>query len=339
MGAVAVTRASGLVDGGLWFRLEEAGAVSAVRRAAQEIGAEVGLDEGKVGGLAIVATELASNLVKHADEGRLLVRPVRSGEAAGVELVAIDAGPGMSDLTRSARDGHSTAGTLGIGLGAIARQAGWLDMSSVEGRGTVAVAQVWPGPAPEPFAASAVSRAMSGEEVCGDGYVVRTVGDRLQVLVSDGLGHGPLAAAATRAVVQAFHAAPPGPPAAVVEHLHRSVRHTRGAAVAVAQLDDGEIRYAGLGNISGFLVDDTTRRGLVSLPGITGHQRRAVREYGYPAAPGALLIMHSDGVVDRWNLDDYPGLRGRSPQLVAATLLRDAGVRRDDACVLVARTS
>ncbi|MEV4535758.1 SpoIIE family protein phosphatase [Asanoa sp. NPDC049518] len=337
MGAVAVTRDSGLVDGGLWFRLDESSAVSAVRRAAQDLGNEVGLPANQVGALGIVATELASNLVKHADDGRLMLRAVRTGDVAGVELVAVDSGPGMGDLARSARDGHSTAGTLGIGLGAIARQAGWLDMSSVAGRGTVAIAQVWPGPAPTPARAAAISRAMSGEEVCGDGYAVRVADGRTQVLVCDGLGHGPLAAAATSAVVQAFHVAPAGPPAAVVEHLHRAVRHTRGAAVAVAQLDDDEIRYAGLGNITGVLVDDTTRRGLVSLPGIAGHQRRAVREFGYPVTPDALLVMHSDGVVDRWNLDDYPGLRGRSPQVIAATLVRDAGVRRDDACVLVAR--
>ncbi|GIF45507.1 anti-sigma regulatory factor (Ser/Thr protein kinase) [Asanoa ferruginea] len=337
MGAVAVSRASGLIDGGLWFRLDDASAVSAVRRAAQDLGTEVGLGTGPLSGLAIVAAELASNLVKHADDGRLLVRRVRSGDLAGVELLAVDAGPGMADVARSSRDGHSTTGTLGIGLGAIVRQAGWLDMSSVEGRGTVAVAQVWPGQAPEPATAAAVSRAMSGEEVCGDGYAIRLVAGRTQVLVSDGLGHGPLAAAAAAATVQAFQAAPADSPAGVVEHVHRSVRHTRGAAIAVAQLDEDQVRFAGLGNIAGFLVDDTARRGLVSLPGIAGHQRRAVREFSYPAPPGALLVMHSDGVVDRWLLDNYPGLRERAPQLVAATLLRDAGTRRDDACVLVAR--
>jgi hypothetical protein len=42
-------------------------------------------------------------------------------------------------------------------------------------------------------------------------------------------------------------------------------------------------------------------------------------------------------VVDRWQLADYPGLVDRSPLVVAATVLRDAGTRRDDACVLVAR--
>jgi anti-sigma regulatory factor (Ser/Thr protein kinase) len=331
-----VTRDGGLVDEGVWFHVEEPSAVSAVRRTAERFGAQVGLAPPRLSELAIVATELASNLVKHADDGRLLIRPVRTSGVAGVELIAVDSGPGM-DAERSARDGHSTAGTLGIGLGAISRQAGWLDSFSVAGRGTVTVAQIWPADPPAPAWASAVTRVMTGEEVCGDGYATRVVEGRHQVLVSDGLGHGPLAAAATTACVQAFIAAPAQAPSAVLEHLHRSLGHTRGAAVAVAQVRPGEVLYAGLGNIAASIVDGVDRRSLVSLPGIAGHQRRTVREFVYPFGPEACLVMHSDGVADRWRLDAYPGLVRRSPQVIATTVLRDAGVRRDDACVLVAR--
>jgi len=105
----------------------------------------------------------------------------------------------------------------------------------------------------------------------------------------------------------------------------------------VAELESATatLRYAGLGNITGRITGDGTSRGLVSLPGIAGHQRRSVREYDYPLGAGALLVMHSDGVADRWQLDDYPGLLGHSPVVIAATVLRDAGVRRDDACVVV----
>lgn len=329
-------RGSGLVDDGVWFRVEEPSAVSAVRRTAEQVGDQVGLPAGRRAELAIVAAELASNLVKHADGGRLLVRPVRTGGVAGVELIAVDSGPGM-DAVRSARDGHSTAGTLGIGLGAISRQAGWHDTFSATGQGTVTAAQIWPADAPAPTWMSAVSRAMTGEEMCGDGYASRVVDGRHQVLVSDGLGHGPLAAAATTACVRAFHQAPAQPPSAVVEHLHRSLSHTRGAAVAVAQIGAGEVVYAGLGNIAGVIVDGVERRGLVSLPGIAGHQRRTVRDFTYPLGADACLVMHSDGVADRWRLDGYPGLGRRSPQVIAAVVLRDAAVRRDDACVLVAR--
>ncbi|MEV4809405.1 SpoIIE family protein phosphatase [Micromonospora avicenniae] len=329
-----------ITDHGLWFRMESGSTGSVVRRAAERLGRQLELGEARTADLVIVVAELTSNLAKHAEDPALLLRPVRRADEAGVELIAVDSGPGMADLAISSRDGHSTVGTLGIGLGAIVRQATWFDGYSLPGRGTVLAVQVWPSEIGETPWVGGLTRPLGGETISGDGYAVRVIEGRRQVLVSDGLGHGPLAAAASDTAIAAFHTAPAGPPAAVVQHLHRSMSHTRGAALAVAELGPsaGVLRYAGLGNIAGQVIaSDGRRRGLVSLPGIAGHQRPAVREYDYPFDAGALLVMHSDGVVDRWQLDDYPGLVERSPLVVAATLLREAGTRRDDACVLVAR--
>jgi anti-sigma regulatory factor (Ser/Thr protein kinase) len=342
MSGDAVALPEGLLDGGVWFRVEEAGSASGVRRAAERLATELGMTERRGADLAIVVAEAAGNLVKHADEGSLLVRAVRAEGQAGVEVIAVDGGPGMADVARAVGDGHSTTGTLGIGLGAILRQSSWCDLHSVPGRGTVLAVQVWPDePPPAPAWAAGVTRPLNGEPVSGDTFAVREVDGRRQVMVCDGLGHGRLAAAAAQEAVRGFTAAAAGSPATVVEALHRKLSHTRGAAVAVAELDvgAGKVRYAGLGNISGTVfAPDGGRRGMVSLPGIAGHQRRQIREYDYPLAPGAVVLMHSDGVVDRWNPADYPGLLTHSPQVIAATVLRDAGTRRDDAGVLVARS-
>ncbi|BBH65617.1 hypothetical protein ACTI_23020 [Actinoplanes sp. OR16] len=332
----------GLLDDGVWFRVEEAVTAAAVRRAAERLAADLGMPERSIADLSIVAAEAAGNLVKHADQGQILVRAVRTPEQAGVEIIAIDSGPGIDDVSRAIGDGHSTAGTLGIGLGAILRQASRWDLHSLPGRGTVLAVQVWPAEPPAPAWAGGLIRPLPGESVSGDAYAVRQEGDRRQVLVSDGLGHGGLAAAASQEAVRTFLKGPITPPAAAVEALHRALGHTRGAALAVAELDTGagEVRYAGLGNISGtVLAPDGTRRGMISMPGIAGHQRRQVREYAYPLEPGAVVLMHTDGVQDRWNVSDYPGLITRSPEVIAATMLRDAGTRRDDAGVLVARPS
>ncbi|MDR7279767.1 SpoIIE family protein phosphatase [Catenuloplanes atrovinosus] len=325
-------------DEGTWFRIDNASVASTVRRAADRLAETIGLAE-RAGDLAIVVAEMTSNLLKHTTEGTLLLRTVRSGDEAGVEVLAVDSGPGMADLPRFMRDGHSTAGTLGIGLGAIVRQSSWCDMHSVPGKGTVFAAQVWPGETPERAWASGMSRPITGESVSGDGYAIRVADGRHQVLVSDGLGHGPLAAAASQAAVNAFRHAPAVPPVSLLENVHRAISHTRGAALAIAELDAaaGLVRYAGLGNISGTIVDGVSRRGMISLPGIAGHQRRQIKEYEYPMSRGAAVVLHSDGVVDRWSPGDYPGLSSAAPVLVAATVLRDAGVRRDDACVLAAR--
>jgi anti-sigma regulatory factor (Ser/Thr protein kinase) len=340
-GAVA-SLPEGLLDAGVWFRVEAAGTAAAVRRAAERLATELGMPPARIADLAIVATETASNLVKHADEGTLLLRAVRVPGRAGVEILALDRGPGMADITRAIGDGHSTAGTLGIGLGAIVRQSSWSDLHSVPGQGTVMALQVWAGETPPQAWAAGLTRALNGEPVSGDGFAVREADGRRQVLVCDGLGHGRLAHAATQEAIRVFADTAAAPPAAVVEVLHRKLSHTRGAALAVAELDPDAavVRYAGLGNIAGTVLNpDGSRRGMVSLPGIAGHQRRQIREYDYPLPAGGIVLMHSDGVVDRWKAADYPGLLSHSPQVIAATVLRDAGTRRDDAGVLVARVS
>ncbi|MFI5907817.1 ATP-binding protein [Dactylosporangium sp. NPDC051541] len=322
-----------------WVAVDDSGAAGIARRLAVECAHRLGFSEQRAGEVAIVAAELASNLHRHAERGSLSVRCLRRGEIGGVELVAVDSGPGMRDLPFSSVDGHSTAGTLGIGLGAVRRLSDAAGGYSLPGRGTVLTAQLWPGEKRRAVssAVAGLTRPMTGERVCGDRYAARMAGDVLLVLVADGLGHGPLAAAASAAVVDAFLGSALEAPGPLLEHLHRSVSHTRGAAASVARIAGGSVVFAGLGNVAGTIAfPDGERRGMVSMPGIVGHQARGVREFTYELPPEGVVVLHSDGVSDRWNLRDYPGLSRQDPLLVAATLLRDGGVRRDDAGVAVA---
>jgi serine phosphatase RsbU (regulator of sigma subunit) len=185
-------------------------------------------------------------------------------------------------------------------------------------------------------------RPMAGESVSGDGYAVRERDGRLQAVLCDGLGHGPLAAAASQAVAGAFRDAPATSVAGVLEHVHRSVTHTRGAVAAVIELDPGAgtVRCASMGNVAAWIVGPDRRRAMTAQPGFVGdRQRRTIREYDYPLAGGDLVVLHSDGLTDRWDLSGYPGLLRHTPLVIAATLLRDAGVRRDDAGVLVVKAA
>lgn len=340
MGPVSAPGAAPTVEELGWFPVDDAGGAGIARRVAVEAAGRLGFGEQRVGEVAIVAAELASNLHRHAVGGVLSVRVLRRGEVGGVELVALDGGPGMADLPFSAADGHSTAGSLGIGLGAVRRLSDRADGYSQPGRGTVLAAQLWPpGRAPRGLpAVGGLSRPITGEKVCGDRFAARVAaGGALLVLVADGLGHGALAAAASAAVVDGFLGSALDAPGAIVEQLHRSVSHTRGAAVSVARLAGGSVVFAGLGNVAGTIAfPDGERRGMVSMPGIVGHQSRGVREFVYERPAEGVVVLHSDGVSDRWSLRDHPGLARRDPLLVAATLLRQAGVRRDDACVAVA---
>jgi hypothetical protein len=128
---------------------------------------------------------------------------------------------------------------------------------------------------------------------------------------------------------------PAAEPAVLVARAHRRMNHTRGGAVGVVQVAGPVIRFAGLGNIAAMILADATRKGMLSVPGIAGHQARAIRQFDYDAPPGAAIILHSDGLSNRWDPRVLPGLSARDPLVVAAALLAEAGTRRDDAGVLV----
>jgi anti-sigma regulatory factor (Ser/Thr protein kinase) len=329
-----------------WFRIEEPSAVGAARRAAMQLAERLGIGPGRTGEVGIAVTEACTNLVKHATDGSLLLRAVRYEAGGMVEFLVVDRGPGMPNVSAVVQDGHSSTGTLGIGLGAIDRLADAWDVYSAPAGGTVLVAalgerRAGAGPvAPPASPVEGLTRPMTGESVCGDGYAVRQAGGRLQVLLCDGLGHGPLAARATGEALRIFGACADSGPVDLLKAVHGGLSHTRGVAAALADIDfaAGRVRFAGIGNISAAVVGER-RRGMISSPGIVGHQLGRVQEYMYDLPVGSLVVLHSDGLQERWDFSAYPGLARHRPLTVAATLLRDAGLRRDDASIVVAKAS
>ena len=310
------------------------------RRAAATIAAESGLDESEAGKVALVVTEAATNLIKHAGGGEILVGSARAhGE---VEVFSLDQGPGMANLAACFRDGFSTSGTTGTGLGAISRLATRFDIHSTPGGGTAliaAVARRGP-PAPEErFDIGGVAVPAPGETACGDAWAVAPVADGLKVMVVDGLGHGVLASDAAQAAVRAFREAIARPVPEIMERLHGALKSTRGAAVAVAAIDTqrGVLTYAGIGNVTGTIVSDGPARNTVSHGGIAGHGTVRIQLFTYPWPRGAMFVMCSDGIATQWSLDAYPGLRQRDPGLIAGVLYRDHGRGRDDAPGVVGR--
>ncbi|MEU9830030.1 ATP-binding protein [Streptosporangium sp. NPDC048047] len=323
-----------------WLRAEDASAIGAMRRVAVTLAEARGFGEEDAGRVAVAVSEAASNLVKHAVEGVMLIRPHPEMPEA-IEVVALDRGPGMRDVSRALRDGYSTTGTLGIGLGGIARMASGYEVHSTPGRGTVVGMYFTTRDAPRPEArVSGITRPIGEETVCGDAFAIVETGATTTVMLCDGLGHGDLAAKASQEAVRLFLKDADRPPVTILERLHGGMRQTRGGAAAVAHVDRaaGRITFAGLGNVSAWITTQDRRQGMISVPGIAGHQARTLRQYEYDIPPEGVVVLHSDGLSDRWDITSYPGLVTRSPSVVAATLLRDAGTRRDDACVVALRT-
>lgn len=163
----------------------------------------------------------------------------------------------------------------------------------------------------------------------------------LLVLFCDGLGHGPLAGQAAQAAVTAFRDSTAEQPDAMLMDIHRALRGGRGGAVAVVRIEPRRetLYFCGIGNVSTFVVDPATgnRRTLSSAPGIVGHQMPTLRVVQQSLPRNSAVIMHSDGLTERWQAAGLPGFLERSPLVAAAQLLREAGVRRDDAGVVVAK--
>jgi anti-sigma regulatory factor (Ser/Thr protein kinase) len=307
------------------------------RRIAVRMAEAAGFDEPSRGEVAIVATELAANLARYAKSGRLLVQAFDDGDGQTVEMLSIDHGPGIGDVPACLHDGYSTGGTPGNGLGAVRRLSTTFDIHSTPGVGTVALSRVRrPADARSntAFEWGAISIPAPHETVCGDAWRIVERGGECAVLVADGLGHGPMAAEAAIRAVAAFEADPFADGVETVARIHRALGGSRGAAAAVARIGRA-VRYAGVGNISGTLVGDGRARGLASQNGTAGVQIRRVTGFDYDWPAHGRLVMHSDGVSNRWTMDAYSGLAPRHPAVLAGVLWRDYGRGRDDATIVV----
>jgi len=326
------------------LRVEDSSYVGGARRLAAALCRDLGFDEYRAGEAALIVTELATNLVKHTGGagGVLVFRPIQVAGASGLEVLSLDQGPGISNIGESLRDGHSTTGSPGTGLGAIRRLSSAFDIYSAPGKGVVVFSRIWSNPLPESsslLSVGAVCLPVHGEQACGDAWAMHQSGDTTLLMVADGLGHGPDAAAAANEAVTAFQKHAPRSPAEVIELVHAALRSTRGAAVAVAALALGQrvVRFAGVGNIAGVILDGPISRSLSSINGTAGVAVRKIQEDTYPWPEGGLLVLHSDGVEKRWKLEDYPGLARKAPTLIAGVLFRDHNCPRDDSSVVVAK--
>ena len=325
---------------------------------------------------ALIATELATNLVRHARQGRLVATATDPGPAAWVQLAAVDHGPGIPDVAAAMADGYSTANSLGGGLGACRRAAAAFDLwtsaasartastgprtastgprtaavSGTSGPGTVIIARIGPGASSNLFSPTSHIRvggilsARAGEQESGDAWGVTWDADTVMIVIMDGLGHGPDAA---RAAANGLHElttppdpAGPGDPVTLLGRLDRRLLGGRGAVAAVARLSPGQLAYGGVGNIGARLGPNGRAHGLVSSLGTLGlGQRLRPQASVSPWRGPNLFTAHSDGIRSSWDLSRYPGVTGHDPAVMAALIWRDAAAGNDDAAVVVATAS
>lgn len=328
------------------FEVTDRSQVGEARRKALQWAEDHGCGEDLRSTVALVVSELAGNLSLHTrDGGSLVLRMMEDRGSDAVEIHSLDRGPGSANFGACMQDGYSTAGTAGTGLGAVSRASESFEVHSQPGVGTalrcVVASKLPQAPAAGRWQFGLLNVPVKGEQVCGDACSYQHLEDgRVRMLVADGLGHGPLAADASEQAVRTFELKSHLDLPTLMENIHDALRATRGAAVAVAEIDPerGRVKYAGVGNIAGYIVRDSSETShLVTMNGTLGVVRPKIQQFEYAWDAGAVLVMTSDGIKNHWRLDKYAGVMARHSSLLAGILFRDFARQTDDMTVAVLR--
>ncbi len=315
--------------------------VSEARRASVRLAQHLGFDQSSEGNLAIVVTELARNVLLHGGGGETILQPAEQAQGAAIDVIALDKGRGIGDMSLALQDGYSSAGTPGTGFGAVQRLTSKCAIYTSSAHGTAILARVHSGGKREfnwPDIGS-VCVAVMGESLSGDAWDYHDESTRRVVMVADGLGHGAAASDAAHEALAAFRASLQRHPEEMIAAAHGRLQKTRGAAVAAAEIDFERqiVRYSGVGNIAGAIVSKGKTRSMISHNGIVGHQTSRIQEFTFPWERDAILMMYSDGINSRCSLDHYAGLAAQPAALIAGVLYRDFKRGRDDATVVIGK--
>lgn len=321
-----------------YVTVSDESSVGEVRRTAQFAAQRLGLDETDSGKLALLATEASRNTLIHGGGGHVIFVGAATDEGSLVRILALDRGAGIANIANAMSDGYSTAGTMGGGMGAIKRMANALEIFTGPG-GTIVMIELGTAPSSGNLLIAGLAIPYPGESVCGDGWCSLQTPDRTVVLMTDGLGHGFGAAEATQEALATFKQRSNLGPGDILSYIHDALRKTRGAVAAVAEIRPNEksLAYAGVGNISGVVLNGDNSRSLVSHNGTLGVSAPKIQEFRSTWSPNDVLVLHSDGIQTKWDLSPYRGLLARHPAVIGAALLRDFRRQRDDASVVVVK--
>lgn len=327
-------------------QIEERSIVSYAKREIHMAVSRAGFTEKKIAEIDLIVSEMTSNVMKHANGGELLYRNSDVSEQAVFEVICIDKGPGMSDPARMMRDGFSTTGTLGQGLGAIERLSDFSHIYSIPGWGTIVYSMVTMEP--KRFKkrqgldveARALCVSKPREQVCGDGYRIKRTAHDVRIFLGDGLGHGQEAKNAVDVAGDFFMESEEASPVEIIRGMHEKVRRTRGLVASIVIFDKATYKWkiCGVGNIIVKVSTGLELKNYMSFNGTIGlNIPKSLKESVFDVGINQHLIMTSDGLRSRWGLSSYPAIFKYDNTILAAALYRDNLRGTDDASVLIAK--
>jgi negative regulator of sigma-B (phosphoserine phosphatase) len=175
-------------------------------------------------------------------------------------------------------------------------------------------------------------RPFLGERVSGDAGIVIEEPDGLFLAIIDVLGHGSEAHELAVSISEFLNAQNRSDLCRMLVDLDQYLRGTRGAAVGLARIDQGfgRLRYAGIGNTVIRRIGPEPSR-LVSRDGTLGHIMRTPREEELDVGRQDIILLHTDGIHEHFDLEQYPSIARDSAKAIAHNVVRLFGKPHDDA--------
>lgn len=339
----------------LSLSIEGVADVGSCRRKIVSAAKTIGFKEVKTGEIAILVTELVTNVLKHGGgQGKIVVCQVLKEKKKAIELWCFDIGDGINDFEKAMEDGFSDKVSLGIGMGSIRRFSDVLELitttkilkeckeiDGLEKYSNCIRSLIWIPEKPwigrnKSLSIGAVSICKSGEKLNGDAFLVNHVTpEKTIAAVIDGLGHGKEAHLSAQLAREQILKNANLPLDKLLNLVHMSIRSTRGVVIGLAAIEKTKIHFTGIGNIEGFLFASGEKKALLSYGGIVGHKIRSPRVFTFDFNPGDFICLYSDGITSHWNIEDVNW--EMQPQQCVEFILSNYSRGNDDATVLIIR--
>lgn len=325
------------------FRADDRSYFSILKKEIHKQAVAAGYSAKRVSELDIIVSELTSNLHKHAGGGELLFSAIASSGEEYLELVSIDNGPGIADVSKMMKDGVSTTNTLGQGLGSIMRLSDHFDIYSQKDWGTVVLSRILKEAGSKKVNKvdlKAIVVAKQGEILSGDGYYSKLTSEYFKILIADGLGHGAEANKAVNEAVDAFKMCPFHSPSEVIKFIHSSIKNTRGIVgmVVFYNFKTQIWTIAGVGNIALKFINGIGYKNLMSYNGIIGHNiPNSINNQEVLMSDYNLFAACSDGIKSRWESAKYPAINKCDSTILAAAIYKDFARMTDDMSVVIGK--
>ncbi|MBS2018859.1 MAG: ATP-binding protein [Deltaproteobacteria bacterium] len=330
----------GWLDGLDASRLIDEASVSEARRLTREVAMAAGLPKERAERVVIAASELARNALIHGRHGQFAVTPISRDGVSGVEIVCVDAGPGIPDPTRALAGLPRSTGSLGVGVASARANTDEIDFDIRLGEGTCVRARSFATSVPRRREIGVFGRPHAEEARSGDYASWHRTNDGLLLALCDGLGHGPAARSSSLVGMETVQANRDQAPIAILEACHRAMARTRGGVMAVVKVrEPSSIDVAAVGNVTLELVRPRTARRFPSTSFVVGAAQRGWRAHVESGSLGTdeAIVLFSDGLPSRVSLGNELELLREPPIVIAHQLVQRFGRDTDDVLVVVAR--